>query len=144
MADTYLVDTGVFVRWYLDQVGFEHAQQIKSSFRAGSLSLETIDHVRFEIGHVLRTNGLLHQKISKDEYVLAVRSLDDAGVVVHRTDADALQRAATLAASRYINYYDALIVDRAVQRGLPLLTADKSLCDAAAGLVQTELLRGIR
>ncbi|MGV9379105.1 hypothetical protein ACWDRB_25030 [Nonomuraea sp. NPDC003707] len=43
MADAYLVDTGVFLRWFVDQPGYEHAREIQDAFLRGQVALETAD-----------------------------------------------------------------------------------------------------
>ncbi|QQQ75486.1 type II toxin-antitoxin system VapC family toxin [Saccharothrix sp. 6-C] len=142
-GDAYIVDTGVFVRWFIEQVGFEHAREVRDAYLGGHAYLETIDHVRFEFGNVLRKFGLLTRLIERDEYVAASRVIDDLGITIHITDVDAAERAAVLAADKNISYYDALLVDRSLERGLPLLTTDKKLCNAVSGFAKTQLLRGI-
>ncbi|SEG73874.1 hypothetical protein SAMN04489712_110165 [Thermomonospora echinospora] len=73
----------------------------------------------------------------------AVRIIDDLGVVVHEITADRLELAADLAARSMLRMYDALFVQLAIERKLPLLTADAKLCSAVDGTVGTELLRGV-
>jgi hypothetical protein len=34
VADAYVVDTGVFLRWFLDQDGFEHARELQQKLYA--------------------------------------------------------------------------------------------------------------
>lgn len=143
MPDAYLADSGVFVRWYLDQPGFEHAREIKKQFRDGSVALETVDFVRVEFANVLRVKGYQNRLLSVREFVSAARHLDDIGIVIHPTDTDALARSARLAAERSLRLYDALVVDRAITRGLPLLTTDLRLCRAIVGMLSTEMLRGV-
>jgi predicted nucleic acid-binding protein len=143
VGEAYVVDTGVFVRWYIEQIGFEHALEVQENFMGGKIVLETVDSVRFELGHLLRTKGLLPKLIERDEYLAAVRSLDDLGILIHTTDANALERAASLAATRNLRFFDAIVVDLSLERGLPLLTTDKKLCTAVSGYCRTELLRGI-
>lgn len=92
--EAYLVDTAVFVRWVLEQVGFQHALEIQEAFLAGQVVLETVDIVRIELAHVLRKKGLLERRLGRAEYLTAVRTIDDLGIVVHVTDVDALERAA--------------------------------------------------
>jgi predicted nucleic acid-binding protein len=106
-------------------------------------ALETVDHVRAEVGNVLRVRALLTGDLTANAYVAAVRAVDDLGVVVHETDTDALERAARLAAARMLRFYDALVVDRVLQRDLTLLTSDARLTRAVSGLLSTELLDGI-
>lgn len=143
MSDAYLVDTGVFVRWFIEQVGFKHALDIQTKFLAGNVELETVDCARYELAHVLRTKGYVKKTLTRDEYLAAAQSLDDLDLLIHSTDTAALARSAALAADRNLRFFDALFADRALERGLPLLTADKKLCNALAGIVQTELLRGV-
>ncbi len=38
MADSYVVDTGVFLRWFVDQDGFEHAQELQQELVDGSIT----------------------------------------------------------------------------------------------------------
>lgn len=143
MPDAYVVDTGVFVRWYVAQIGYEHALRVQADFLAGTVALETVDQVRVELGDVLRKRGLQTGALDETDYVAAVRSLDDLGVDIHSTDADTQERVALLCARRPVTFYDGLLVDRALQRGLPLLTADAKLVRTVAGLLSTELLDGI-
>ena len=97
MPDAFVVDTSVFVRWFLEQVGYEHAREVRARFLAGALLLETVDCVRFELGHVLRTRSLLLGRLDGKEYVAATRAIDDLGVAVQITGVDALESAAELA-----------------------------------------------
>ncbi len=108
-----------------------------------TVALETVDQVRVELGDVLRKRGLQAGALDETDYVAAVRSLDDLGVDIHSTDADTQERVALLCLRRPVTFYDGLLVDRALQRGLPLLTADAKLARAVAGLLSTEVLEGI-
>lgn len=72
-------------------------------------------------------------------------------MLVHSTDLHRLQaltftgynRLPLWPAAHSLRMFDALFVQAALERGIPLLTADRRLCQAAAGLVPTQLLRGI-
>lgn len=143
MAERYLVDTGVFVRWFLQQVGHPHAREVRTSFLRGEVSLETVDFVRYELGHVLRNQGLLKGRLGEKEYVAANRAVDDLGIKVHLTDVDALERTAELAARRMVRFFDAMLIDRALVADLPVLTSDRRLANAIDGLVTVEILRGV-
>lgn len=136
----YLVDTSVFVRWYLQQIGYKEALDVRAAYGAGATQLETVDFVRFELGHVLRSQGLLKDRLTADEYVMAVRSIDDAGIHVHVTTADVLEQAADLAASRMLRFFDALLVAWSIELGMTVLTVDQKLCNAVAGIARTKLL----
>jgi predicted nucleic acid-binding protein len=141
VADAYIVDSGVFLRWFIDQPGFQHARQLQRSFLAGSVSLETPDFARIEVAGVLRKKGLLAGLLNGEEFRASVRVIDDLGVFVHPTDADRLERAADLAARLTLRMYDALFAQLALERDLPLLTTDAKLCNAVHGVVRTELLQ---
>lgn len=143
MADSYLVDSGVFVRWFIPQVGFEHAREVRERYLAGTVALSTVDLARFETANTLRKAGLLTGLLTEDEAVAASRVIDDLGVTVHATGADTLEGVARLAARRGISVYDATFVARAVEERLTLLTTDARLCRAVDGLLSTELLRGV-
>lgn len=143
MADAYVVDTGVFLRWFVDQPGFEHARRVQREFVDGVTSLETIDFARVEVAEVLRKKGLLTGRLNRDEFRSAARAVDDLGVRIHPSDADRLARAVDLAARLTLRTFDALFVQVALDRDLPLLTTDRRLCRAAAGVVAAELLDGL-
>lgn len=140
MADRYLVDTSVVVRWFLEQDGYHDALAVRAAFAAGTIELETVDFVRFELGHVLRTKGVLAGRFDRDDYIAATRSLDDIGLRVHVTDADMLERAAEVAVGRNLRYFDALLVAWAIELGITVLTHDKGICNAVAGIARTQLL----
>jgi predicted nucleic acid-binding protein len=143
VADAYLVDTGVFLRWFVDQPGSEHAQEIQEAFLNGRVQLETADFARIEVAGVLRKKGLLSGRLTPEEFVSAVRVIDEFGVKVHQVDADRLEGAAALAVRLTLRMYDAVFAHLALARGIPLLTTDAKLCHAVEGVVETELLRGV-
>lgn len=141
MADAYVVDTGVFLRWFIDQDGFGHARELQRKLIDGTAVAETVDFARVEVAGVLRKKGFLAGRLSLEEFTAAVRVIDDIGVTVHPTTADRLERAAGLAARKMLGMYDALFVQLAQELGLPLLTSDAKLARAASGAIQVEVLR---
>ncbi|WP_378735226.1 type II toxin-antitoxin system VapC family toxin [Nocardia brasiliensis] len=143
VTDIYLVDSSVFLRWFIDQDGYEHARKIQQSFVEGSVALETVDFARIEVAGVLRKKGLLTKRLSSEEFAASVRVIDDLGVTVHGTTADRLERAAGLAVRERLGMYDAVFAQLAIERRIPLLTADAKLCAALEGAVDTQLLRGV-
>ena len=116
---------------------------MRQDFLTGAVALETVDSTRFELGHVLRTKGLLGGHLTAAQYRAAVRSIDDLGIKIHGTDADALERAGELASRCTLRFFDAVLVDRALQRGMPLLTSDRKLANAVGTVAPVEILRGI-
>lgn len=140
--DEWLLDTGVVVRWFVEQPGWEHAREVLDDYLDGITGLQTVDLVRIEAAAVLRKVGLLKGLLDEAAFVSAARAVDDLGVTVHLTDVDMLERAARLATDRMVAVYDAVVVVRALDLGLPLLTTDARLCRAVDGLLSTTLLRG--
>jgi predicted nucleic acid-binding protein len=143
VAEAYVAHTGVFLRWFVDQDGFEHARELHQELVDGSTTVATVDFARVEVAGVLRKKGLLAGRLTAEEFTAAVRVIDDIGVTVHATTADRLERAAGLAARRSLGMYDALFVQLADELDLPLLTTDLRLRKAAEDLVQIEVVRGI-
>ncbi len=143
-VDRYIVDTGVFFRWYVDQDGFEHAREVQKRWLDGTLELETVDFVRIELAELLRKRGYLDRLLDLDEYVEAAALLDVSDDLrIHPVDADALALAARLAATRTLRLFDALLVSQALSSDLPLLTSDVKLARAANRIVEVEVLRGL-
>lgn len=143
VAEACVADTGVFLRWFVDQDDFEHARELQRKLAEGSAAIETPDFARVEVAGVLRKKGLLAGRLTVEEFTAAVRVIDDMGVTVHVTTADRLERAAGLAARKTIGMYDALFVQLAQELKLPLLTSDAKLGRAVDGTIQVELLHGI-
>lgn len=141
--DEAVADTGVFVRWFLKQPGWQHAREVRDLHLDGSLGLHTADRARIETTAVLRSVGMRRNRtLDEESFVAAARTIDDIGVVVHPIDVDRLERVARLTATRMVGVYDATFVVLALELGLPLLTTDAKLCRAVDGLLSTTLLRG--
>jgi predicted nucleic acid-binding protein len=143
VADAYVVDTGVFLRWFVDQDGFGHARELQQELVDGSVTVATVDFARVEVAGVLRKKGLLAGRLTPEEFAASVRVIDDIGVTIHETTADRLERAASLAARKMLGMYDALFVRLAQELELPLLTSDLKLGRAAGDIIRVEVLRGI-
>lgn len=144
MANTCVLDTGVFVRWFLEQDGFEHAREVQGQLAADEITVATIDFARVEVAGVLRKKALLPKLLTPAEFAAAVRVIDDVGgITIHNTTADLLEQSAVLAANHMLRMYDALFVQLALTRDLPLLTSDAKLARAAGSLIDIEVLRGV-
>jgi len=139
----YVVDTSVFLRWWVDQIGWEHARRVRDAFLAGDSRLVAPSFTRVELGNVLRKVGLLHGVLDTAEYLAAARSLDDLGVELVETDADGIERACALAARQMMSVYDALGAALALDRGIALITADRRSARSLAGVVDVEVLEGV-
>lgn len=140
---SYVVDTSVFLRWWVEQVGWQHAQRVRDQFLAGDIALITPEFTRIEHAEVLRKKALLDGILNETEYLDAVASLDVLGVDLVPLDRVDLVRAAALGARRNLRLFDALGASLALDRGLPLLTGDGRCARALAGVVEVEVLDGI-
>jgi len=136
----FVLDSGVFLRWYVEQAGCTAARELRTRFLRGDVHLLTTDLARVEVANVLRKKGLLPGLLSRDDYLQATTDIDALGVRVEVTTTDVLTRAAALAADRSVTVFDALFVGLALATGLPLVTADKKLASTAALLVSTTVL----
>ncbi|MGI5161826.1 hypothetical protein [Microbispora sp. CA-102843] len=67
----------------------------------------------------------------------------DTGVFLRWFVVDRVQRAASLAVDYSLRMSDALFVQAALERQLPLLTTDVKLSRAVNALVPVEVLRGV-
>lgn len=144
MAEHYVVDTGVFVRWHIpQQPGYQQAVGLEKRFLDGDATLETVDFVRYELGNVLRKKALMPGLITPVQFLGAVRSIDDLGIPVHVTSADVLERVADLSHRHVLPFFDAILVVWSLELGLPLLTTDERLCRGAAGITRVEPLSGL-
>jgi predicted nucleic acid-binding protein len=141
VADAYVVDTGVFIRWFIDQQGYEHAREFQRQLVDASATATTVDFAQVEVAGVLRSKGLLagsRQRSSSQPSGWSTTWGDCRGDHCWR-----LEQAAELAARNQLRMYDALFVQLATEMDLPVLTSDLKLQHAAARLVRIEVLRGI-
>jgi predicted nucleic acid-binding protein len=142
VAERYVVDTSVVVRWYLPQSGWQAARDYLSRFLAGTIELTTTDCARFELPHVLRKHGLQKGGMNREQYRRASRSIDDLGIASRRLDADEIEQCAILADTHNVSFFDAVFVFECLLTGAVLLTSDGRLSRAAEGVVPVEVVLG--
>ena len=140
---TYVVDTSVFLRWFVEQVGWQHAQRVRDQFLAGDVDLLTPEFTRVELAEVLRKKGLLAGVLDEAEYLDAVQVLDVLEVGIAVLDEAALVRSAALAGRHSLRMCDAIGAALALDRGVTLLTGDAKAAKALTGVVEVEVLKGI-
>lgn len=134
MESEYIVDTSVLVRWFLRQTGWQRARTYRDDFISGEIGLHTTECARFELPHVLRTKGLLADKLTQEEFRAAVRMIDDLGIYVEPMSVDALEATAQLTVEANLRFFDAVFLHRSLASGLVLLTADLALAHTAERL----------
>ncbi len=143
MTEAYVVDASVVLRWYLDQVGYEHARRVRDAFVVGAVRLEAPEILRWEVGNQLRKKGVATGRLAEEDALRALTDLDDLGAVVHDFGLDDLLVVTRLSIREGISMFDAAYVLLALRTGLTLLTAGARLVNAVSSLISTELLRGI-
>jgi predicted nucleic acid-binding protein len=142
VANAYVVDSSVVIRWYVDQVGHEHARRVQVDFLAGRVRLEAPDICRWEISNILRKKAA--GSLTADDIVSAAMDIEALGVVLHPAGLADLSRIVRLSISYGITVFDAAFVDVSLRTGLTLLTSDDRLVRAVAPRpVSTELLEGV-
>lgn len=77
---TYVVDTSVFLRWWVDQIGWQHAQRVCDEFLACDVELCTPEFTRVEHAEVLRKVGYLKGLFTEAEHLAAAEALDVVGI----------------------------------------------------------------
>lgn len=138
MADRYVLDTSVVIRWYVDQPGFEHARELRDT----GVDFVAPAVLRWEIANVLRKKGVLAGLLSEQDVVAALQDLPALGVSIVEDDLTTTVAALQLSLRHRLDLRDAAFVLMALQTGLTLLTADARLAREASGLISTEQLRG--
>lgn len=142
MSDTYVLDSSVVIRWYLDQPGYEHAREVRDRLVEDNLRLLAPAVIRWEVAHVLRKLGVLTGKLSETDVVDALLDLPVLGVEIADDDEATTVAAVQLSLKRQISVFDAVFALQSVRTGHPLLTADTRLARGTAGWLSTDVLRG--
>lgn len=129
-------DSSVAIRWYLDQVGYPAARELLGRAVAGDVVLAAPTVILWEAGHVLLTKGVRSGRMTGED-------LDDALRVVRElcelVDV-APERAGALARELGAAYFDGAFAAVALDRGLPVVTADVRFANAVSGRISTVLL----
>lgn len=143
MREAYVVDTSVAVRWWVHQVGWEHAREVRDALVAGTVALATPDFTRVELTEVMRKQRLKVAALRDLDLRTVASSLDALGVDLLVLPVETIERAASVASSRSLRMFDAVPAIAALDKGWPLLTADVKSARALTGAVEVEVLRGI-
>ena len=128
-----LIDTSVLIKWFHGdgESELQQARALRSAHVAGELDAHIIELASYEIGNVLIR--ALHW--SPDD---VADQLDDLQAILGPplVMADTwLRRAATLAYTHTLSFYDASWAATALELGMPLISADRRLL--AAGLAES-------
>jgi predicted nucleic acid-binding protein len=128
-----LVDTSVLIKWFHSdgESEVQHARALRTAHATGQLDAHVLDMAYYELGNVLiRALGWLADDVADQ--------LDDLTTILGpplTTTAPWLRKAAALAHSHTLTFYDAAWAAAARELAIPLVSADRKLL--AAGLAQT-------
>lgn len=127
-----LVDTSVLIKWFHSdgESELEQARVLRSAHVIGALDAHVIDLAFYEVGNVL-TRALHWTAVDVADQLDDLNAL--VGPALAMTPAW-LRRAATLAHTHALSFYDASWAAAAVELDVPLVSADRRLL--AAGLAE--------
>lgn len=128
-----LIDTSVLIKWFHSdgESELEEARALRSAHVTGALDAHVLDLAFYELGNVL-TRALRWTATDVAD------QLDDLNALVGSALAMTppwLRRAATLAHTHALSFYDASWAAAAVELDIPLVSADRRLL--AAGLAES-------
>lgn len=136
----FVLDASVALRWFLDHPVPAYANRVKQVFLKGGRAVVPA------LWHLEMSNGLA---VAERRSILTSADVDQALIdieqlVAHAVDIDSdivFARQALMTARAFqLSAYDAVYLDMARRRRLPLATLDDKLC-AAAAQARVELLR---
>lgn len=122
-----VIDTSVAVAWFVPSQAADYADRIARRVRHEALVVPSLWEVEF--GNVMAT--LLRRKLLARHQVVSVLSKAERLDLAVDRDVPTARVLFTLAEQHGISAYDAVYLELAVRRGLPLATRDTSLARAA-------------
>jgi predicted nucleic acid-binding protein len=128
-----LIDTSILIKWFHSEGENElpQARALRSAHVAGDLDAHILDLAAYEVGNVL-------SRALRWSGADVADQLDDLHVIVGPPVAMTpvwLRRAAELAHTHALSFYDASWAAAALELGIPLISADRQLL--AAGLAES-------
>ena len=132
-----LIDTSVLIKWFHSEGESElpQARALRSAHAAGELDAHMLDLAAYEVGNVLsRALGWTGADVADQ--------LDDLHAILGPPLVMTpvwLRRAATLAHTHALSFYDASWAAAAVELAIPLISADRQLLAADLAESPTEI-----
>ncbi len=128
-----LIDTSVLIKWFHSDGENELRQSraLRSAHVAGELDAHMLDLAPYEVGNVL-SRALLWKGADVADQLDDLHAILGPALVMTRIW---LRRAATLADTHSLSFYDASWAAVAVELGVPLISAGRRLL--AAGLAES-------
>lgn len=128
MTEPLVIDSGVLVKWFLDEPHYQEARRIRDQYRAGTLTLMAPDLIYAEVGNILwkkqRFQGL--SPTDAADVLLALKREP----IPTTSSADLLDDAYPLAITHGRTVYDALYLALSVRESCRFVTADERMVNA--------------
>ena len=128
-----LIDTSVLIKWFHSdgESELEHARALRSAHVTGDVDAHVLDLASYEVGSVL-TRALRWPAADVADQLDDLHAILGPPLIMTQVW---LRRAATLAHSHALSFYDASWAATAVELAIPLISADHRLL--AAGLAES-------
>jgi predicted nucleic acid-binding protein len=130
-VEDLVVDSGVTIKWFVDEPHQERARDIFEGRRAGLLRLLAPDLIYAEFGNVLWKKHSF-QGLSPEDAGAALSAFRRLPLLITPA-ADLLDEAYRLAVAHRRSVYDALYLALSRREGCRFVTADERLVNAAGG-----------
>lgn len=119
----FVVDSSVVAKWFLDEPDSDQAAAVRDEFATGKLRLIVPTLMFYEVMDALRHASVF----SKEELVLAARSLGKYKFEAWEPRGKLLEASARLSAEKDVTIYDACYVALAQRVGSKVITEDREL-----------------
>jgi predicted nucleic acid-binding protein len=137
-----IIDTSTLIKWFHNERESEVAESraLRAAHVAGEIEAHVLDLATYELGNVLLRS--LHW--SADD---VADQLDDLGMILGSplvVDGAGFRRAALLAETYKLTFYDACWAAMALELSIPLVSADRALIRAGLAVSATDLVAQLK
>ena len=138
MTVRLIIDTSTLIKWFHDERESEvtESRALRAAHVAGEIEAHVLDLANYELGNVL----LKSLRWSADD---VANQLDDLATILGSplvVDGAGFRRAALLAETYELTFYDACWAAMAQELSVPLVSADRALIRAGLAVSATELV----
>lgn len=122
-----VLDASVAAKWFSNEELTDKAVNVRDAFLDGKIDLCAPEHLLYEVGNSVWKN----KNLDIDDRIRAVESLLEMAIDLIRLDSKTAGQTMKIAHQLGLTYYDAVYAQLSMMLGIPLLTADKILFEAA-------------
>ncbi len=121
---TYILDTSVAIKWFVDEDDSDKARHLRDSFVDGRSELVAPDLLKYELASALRFHPIAD--VARSTLLNALRAIDNYQFLIQPSK-EAWTLAIELSYSTPISLYDGLYLGLSHVLRSPLVTADQKL-----------------